>query len=135
MFNHKIDLRKKLPESLPRPKLTFAQRFSDSLTAFCGSWTFLVGFFVFLAAWMTMNTLLIIFKWDPYPFILLNLALSCLAAVQAPIILMSQNRTAERDHVKAERDYAINRRAEREIKNLQRDIDEMKEVLLKKKKK
>ena len=79
-----------------------------------------------------MNTLVIIYKWDPYPFILLNLALSCLAAVQAPIILMSQNRTAERDRIKAERDYMINRKAEREIKLLQGDIDEMKKMIRKK---
>lgn len=134
MFNHKIDLRKKLPEKLPKPRLTAGQRLSDKLTAFGGSWVFLAGFFIFLVVWMTINTLWIIYRWDPYPFILLNLALSCLAAVQAPIILMSQNRTAERDHVKAERDYTINRRAEREIKALQRDIDDIKEVLIKKKK-
>lgn len=134
MFNHKLDLRKKLPERLPKPRLTFGQRLSDKLTAFCGSWVFLTGFFVLLAIWMALNTLLIIYKWDPYPFILLNLALSCLAAVQAPVILMSQNRTIERDHIKAERDYVINRRAEREIKALQRDIDDIKDVLIKKRK-
>jgi len=133
MFNHhKIDISKKLPEKLPRPSLTATQRFTDKVTAFCGSGTFLIGFFIFLAIWMAANTLLIIYKWDPYPFILLNLALSCLAAVQAPIILMSQNRTAERDRIKAERDYMINRKAEREIKLLQGDIDEMKKILRKK---
>ena len=136
MFNHHyIDLKKRLPEKLPRPKLTFTQKVSDKLTTFCGSWVFLIGFFIFLFIWMAANTLLIISHWDPYPFILLNLALSCLAAVQAPIILMSQNRTAQRDHIKAERDYTINRKAEREIKALQRDINEMKNIIIKKRKK
>jgi len=132
MFNHKIDLKKKLPDKLPKPSLTATQRFTDKVTVFCGSGAFLIGFFIFLAIWMAANTLLIIYKWDPYPFILLNLALSCLAAVQAPIILMSQNRTAERDRIKAERDYMINRKAEREIKLLQGDIDEMKKMIRKK---
>ena len=66
---------------------------------------------------------------DPYPFILLNLVLSCLAAIQAPVILMSQNRQAERDRIKAERDYMVNRKAEREVENIQRELDEIKRLI------
>jgi len=68
-------------------------------------------------------------KWDPYPFILLNLTLSCIAAIQAPLILMSQNRTTERDRIKAERDYLVNRKAEREVEDMQRDLDEIKKMI------
>ena len=87
---------------------TFGQKASDKLTKWAGSWTFILSFFVFLALWMAANVLMWVKEWDPYPFILLNLVLSCLAAIQAPIILMSQNRTAQRDRLKAEFDYKIN---------------------------
>ena len=76
-----------------------------------------------------MNVVMIIRHWDPYPFILLNFVLSCLAAIQAPIILMSQNRTADRDRAKAERDYAVNRKAEKEIENIQKDLEEIKYLI------
>ena len=115
----------------PKPKLSFGQRAADRLTKFCGSWSFLIFLFVFIAIWMGLNLYAYFYSWDPYPFILLNFVLSCLAGVQAPIILMSQNRTSERDHNKAERDYAINRKAEREIENMQQDLDDIK-MLIKK---
>ena len=110
-----------------RPK-TFGQRSADWITKWAGSWYFILGFFVFLALWISINMLMWINQWDPYPFILLNLVLSCLAAIQAPIILMSQNRTAQRDRLKAEFDYRINKKAEREIR-------EIKNFLLNKRKK
>ena len=100
-----------------RPK-TSGQRAADWVTKWAGSWYFILGFFVFLIIWILINTLMWINKWDPYPFILLNLILSCLAAIQAPIILMSQNRTAQRDRLKAEFDYRINKKAEREIREI-----------------
>jgi uncharacterized membrane protein len=75
--------------------------------------------------------MILIGKWDPYPFILLNLFLSCLAAFQAPIILMSQNRTTERDRKRAEYDYAVNRKAEREIEDIQKDLEDIKKMILK----
>ena len=80
---------------------------------------------------MTLNILMVINRWDPYPFILLNLILSCLAAIQAPIILMSQNRAAEIDRQRSEMDYYVNRRAEKEIKILQRDILQLKAMISK----
>jgi len=100
-----------------RPK-TFGQRAADWITKWAGSWFFIFGFFIFLAIWISINVLMWINQWDPYPFILLNLILSCLAAVQAPIILMSQNRTTQRDRLKAEFDYRINKKAEKEIREI-----------------
>ena len=84
-----------------------------------------------MAVWMVMNFLMIKYKWDPYPFILLNFVLSTLAALQAPVILMSQNRQTERDRINAKYDYQVNRKAEREIQNVQKDLNHIK-VLIKK---
>ena len=112
---------------------TFGQRTADWLTKWAGSWTFIILFFAFLGVWMATNGYFILRfikqgVTDPYPFILLNLALSCLAAIQAPIILMSQNREVERDRQRARYDYAVNRKAEKEIR-------ELKELILKMRKK
>jgi uncharacterized membrane protein len=99
---------------------SFGQKASDSLSKWVGSWAFILSFFVFLGLWMTTNVYMWVQQWDPYPFILLNLVLSCLAAVQAPIILMSQNRAAQRDRIKSENDYHVNRKAEKEIQEIKR---------------
>ncbi|KRN89555.1 DUF1003 domain-containing protein [Ligilactobacillus ceti] len=105
-------------------KETFGQQVADHVAKFGGSWAFIIIFCVVLILWMTVNVVhLFGINFDPYPFILLNLFLSCVAAVQAPIIMMSQNRQAERDRIDAENDYAINVRAEKRIKKLQRKID------------
>jgi len=109
-----------------RTPKTFGQKAADGLTKWAGSWTFIISLFVFLGIWITLNMYFLVKYqagevFDPYPFILLNLILSCLAAVQAPIILMSQNRQGQKDRIKAEFDYMINKKAEqeiREIKNL-----------------
>ncbi len=99
---------------------TFGQKAADKLTEIAGSWTFIILFLVFLVAWIFVNAYWIVFgrTWDPYPFILLNLLLSCLAAIQAPIILMSQNREAQKDRIRSEYDYAVNRKAEKEIQEI-----------------
>ena len=112
---------------------TFGQKASDNLTKWAGSWIFIILFFVFLGIWMSTNGYFLLRYIggnlsDPYPFILLNLALSCLAAIQAPIILMSQNRQTQRDRLKAEFDYKINIKAEKEIR-------EIKDLLLAKERK
>jgi len=99
-------------------KLTFGQRAADNLAKWAGSWTFIISFFIFLGLWMMANIYAWIQQWDPYPFILLNLTLSCLAAIQAPVILMSQNREVQRDRQRAEYDYAVNRKAERQIEKI-----------------
>lgn len=93
----------------------FNERAADNLAKYAGSWTFIIGFLIFLVIWMAVNVYAWLNVWDPYPFILLNLVLSCVAALQAPIILMSQNRQAQKDRHKIEYDYRVNRRAEKEI--------------------
>jgi len=97
---------------------TFGQKAADFIAKWAGSWTFILGFFVFLGLWMATNIYAWMNQWDPYPFILLNLVLSTLAAVQAPVILMSQNREAQRDRIRAEYDYAVNRKAEKMIEEI-----------------
>jgi uncharacterized membrane protein len=106
--------------------LTLGQKLADRIATFGGSWTFIIAFFSFILTWMLVNLWLLTTRpFDPYPFILLNLILSCLAAIQAPIIMMSQNRQEQKDRVRAEHDYKINLRAELEIKLLSEKIDHM----------
>lgn len=112
-------------------KITFGQRAADVLTKWAGSWTFLVILTLCIALWIALNVLGYLNGWDPFPFILLNLMLSFMAAYQAPVILMSQNRMAERDRAKAEQDLAIDRKAEREIQDIQKDLEEIKTLLRK----
>lgn len=107
----------------PRTQTTTGQKAADFLTKWAGSWAFIIFFMVVLILWMLANVYAWINTWDPYPFILLNLVLSCLAALQAPIILMSQNRAAERDRQRAEYDYAVNRKAEREIQEMRKQLN------------
>lgn len=105
---------------------TFGERVSDKIAAFGGSWTFIIAFFTFILIWILINIVLIISKpFDPYPFILLNLILSCLAAIQAPIIMMSQNRQEMKDRLRSEHDYKINLKAELEIRLLNEKIDHL----------
>ena len=104
--------------------LTVGQKLADKIADFGGSWTFIVLFFLFIIIWMAVNIWLLATKpFDPYPFILLNLILSCLAAIQAPIIMMSQNRQEEKDRQRGEHDYKTNLKAELEIKLLGEKID------------
>lgn len=104
-------------------RLTLGQRSADAIAKWAGSWTFIISFFIFLGLWMLTNIYAWVNQWDPYPFILLNLVLSTLAAVQAPVILMSQNRAAQRDRQRSEYDYAVNRKAERGIQELQKQLN------------
>jgi len=115
-----------------RERLTFGQRVSDGLAKFAGSWTFIIIFAVILAGWIALNAWLLAAKaFDPYPFILLNLVLSTLAAIQAPVILMSQNRQEARDRLRADLDYEINVRAEDEIASVHAKLDALTEALKK----
>ena len=105
---------------------TFGQRVSDHIATFGGSWTFILSFFAFLVVWMAINVAIGLTQaFDPYPFILLNLVLSCLAAIQAPIIIMSQKRQEARDRLRAENDYRVNLKAELEIRHLHEKIDHL----------
>lgn len=105
-------------------KLTTGQKLADKIALFGGSWAFIITFFSFILIWMIINIWILATKpFDPFPFILLNLILSCLAAIQAPIIMMSQNRQEQKDRIRAEHDYKINLKAELEIKLLSEKMD------------
>lgn len=104
---------------------TFGQRLADKVASFGGSWTFLIIFAGILMAWVALNLLMATKAFDPYPYILLNLFLSMLASIQAPIIMMSQNRQSAKDRVQATHDYEVNLKAEIEIMALHDKLDEM----------
>lgn len=105
-------------------RLTFGERLADRVARFGGSWAFILSFSAFLVVWMAINSFALLRRpFDPYPFILLNLILSSLAAVQAPIIMMSQNRQEAKDRLRAEHDYRVNLKAELEIRLLSERID------------
>ncbi len=106
--------------------ITTGQRLADNVARFGGSWRFIILFGLFLAIWIMINALLLSNKgFDPYPFILLNLMLSCLAAIQAPLIMMSQNRQEEKDRQRAKKDYMINLKLEMEIRLLHEKLDHL----------
>ena len=116
----------------PRHRLTLGQRASDSATAFFGSWHFLVALSIIIALWIMINSVAIWKGWDLYPFILLNFCVSLLTVFQATIIMMSQERMTQRDRIQSKYDYAINRKAEREISQVQKDLSEIRNILKKK---
>jgi uncharacterized membrane protein len=106
--------------------LTRWERVADRLAEFGGSWAFITLFLVLIAIWIALNSIFLVkHRFDPYPFIFLNLLLSCIAAIQAPIIMMSQNRQAARDQQKALQDYQVNLKAELEIRELHNKIDKL----------
>jgi uncharacterized membrane protein len=111
-------------------KLSRGQRVADGLAKVMGSWTFIIVQSVLLACWITVNVLAIVQRWDPYPFILLNLALSFQAAYAAPIIMMSQNRQAAKDRLMAEQDYVVNVKAEEELKAIMIHLEQQDEVMI-----
>ncbi len=107
-------------------KLTIGQRVADKVASFGGSWTFIILFVAFLLVWIAANIFILANKgFDPYPFILLNLILSCVAALQAPVIMMSQNRQGEKDREKAQNDYMVNLKSELEIRMLHEKLDHL----------
>jgi uncharacterized membrane protein len=113
-------------EESPEAELSLGEKLADQIATFGGSWTFISIFFAFILIWMAINIWFLSGgAFDPYPFILLNLILSCLAAIQAPIIMMSQNRQEQKDRQRAEHDYKINLKAELEIKLLSEKIDHL----------
>jgi uncharacterized membrane protein len=111
------------PNELIEEQATFGDHVADDVARFGGSWTFIILFAIVLAAYATINVYLRNQAWDPYPFILLNLFLSMLAAVQAPVIMMSQNRQDAKDRLRGELDFAVNRRAASEIQGLARKLN------------
>ena len=124
-------LRRRHRESIRSPHakgLTLGQRIADTVAATMGSWTFIIIQSVILAIWIVLNVTAYVQQWDPYPFILLNLALSFQAAYAAPFIMMSQNRQQDIDRKSAEHDYQINIKAELEIELLHQKIDQLREA-------
>ena len=111
------------PNEIIEEEATFGERVADVVAGFGGSWTFIITFFIALAIYSTLNVALGRRGWDPYPFILLNLFLSMLAALQAPVIMMSQNRQDTKDRLRGELDFAVNRRAEAEVQALARKLN------------
>jgi uncharacterized membrane protein len=108
----------------PSETISKGQSISDKVANFGGSWKFIIMFLIVLALWIILNVLAMgPFKFDPYPFILMNLILSCIAALQAPVIMMSQNRKEEKDRKRAENDYLVNMKAEMEIRSLHQKMD------------
>ena len=132
-FIHRILERRHVSRNLNAEfdkQLTFGQRLADAVARFGGSWTFILIFAVLLLSWIVLNSVILAKRnaaFDPYPYILLNLFLSMLAAIQAPIIMMSQNRQAARDRLDAAHDYEVNLKAEMEIESLHQKLDELRE--------
>jgi uncharacterized membrane protein len=120
-------LRADCEQEMPSERLTVGQKVADRVAATMGSWSFIVVQSVLLFFWVILNVTAYVQRWDPYPFILLNLALSFQAAYAAPFIMMSQNRQQDIDRKKAENDYQINIKAELEIEQLHQKIDELRE--------
>lgn len=104
-------------------KLSFGQRASDAVAKFAGSWAFIFSFIAIMVLWMLLNILMADKAFDAYPFILLNLVLSCIAAVQAPLIMMSQNRQEAKDRERAENDYKVNLKSELIVDDLHKKLD------------
>ena len=110
--------------------LTAGERIADRFAEIMGSWTFIIIQSLILCGWIAFNVVAFLRHWDPYPFILLNLALSFQAAYAAPIIMMSQNRQADKDRLMAEHDYQINTKAEEEVKSIMQHLEQQDEVMI-----
>ncbi|QQR86936.1 MAG: DUF1003 domain-containing protein [Flavobacteriales bacterium] len=123
-MNEERSLAARIAEEGREDRRGLGERLADQVASFGGSWTFILSFLGILVVWIILNAIFLHEKgFDPYPFILLNLVLSCIAALQAPVIMMSQNRKEAKDRLRAENDYLINLRAELEIRSLHRKLD------------
>ena len=129
-FEHRHPPIKNVNEAFEK-QLTLGQRTSDRVANIVGSWPFIIVQSLFLVVWIILNVAAVIHHWDPYPFILMNLVLSMQAAYTAPIIMMSQNRQAERDRLEAHNDYIINKKAEEEIRAVMDHLETNTEMLMK----
>ena len=120
---HRLIMTELTENSDSEEKVSFGQKASDAVAKFAGSWAFIFSFIAVMVIWMVLNIVLAQRAFDAYPFILLNLVLSCIAAVQAPLIMMSQNRQEAKDRKRAENDYRINLKSELIIDDLHRKLD------------
>jgi len=118
-----------------KEKPSFGQRAADALASFAGSWTFIISFTVVLILWIAFNAVFASKAFDPYPYILLNLVLSCIASIQAPLIMMSQKRQDDRDRRRSENDYKVNLKCEILLKNIHHKLDYISEYIYDKQKK
>lgn len=117
-----------LPQ-MPKEKLTLGQRAADHVTTIAGSWSFIIIVLAYIGIWILLNLLAWQYRWDPWPFIILNLTLSCLAALQAPVILMSTNRAAERDRMSQRYDYLVDRKTNRDVAQILKEVESIKRKL------
>jgi uncharacterized membrane protein len=123
---HESDLLAKNPVLAYAEKLSYGDRIADKVAQFGGSWRFIIAFFVILVFWIAANGFILMNRaFDPYPFILMNLILSCIAALQAPIIMMSQNRQEAKDRIRSENDYMVNLKSEIEVRTLHEKVDHL----------
>ncbi|HCT30792.1 MAG TPA: hypothetical protein DIW31_08665 [Bacteroidales bacterium] len=123
---HDSEFLAKNPTTTYSEKTSFGDRIADKVAKFGGSWNFIITFFIILLLWIILNGFVLLNQaFDPYPFILMNLILSCIAAIQAPIIMMSQNRQESKDRIRSENDYQINLKAEIEIRTLHEKVDHL----------
>lgn len=113
------------PADAAKKSNTFGQNASDAIAKFVGSWYFIIGFLIVLGSWISVNIILVSAAFDPFPFILLNLVLSCVAAIQAPLIMMSQNRQEQKDRQRAENDYKVNLKSEIIMQDLHMKMDQI----------
>lgn len=113
------------PRDKQKSEYSFGDRAADKIAKFAGSWTFIIIFIIVLISWMIINNKMDDKAFDPYPFILLNLVLSCVAAIQAPLIMMSQNRQEEKDRQRAEDDYIVNLKTEIIIRDIHKKLDQL----------
>lgn len=123
----KHELISEYTEGESNEKWSFGEKMADKIASFGGSWTFLISFGIFLFIWIILNSIIMFtyHPFDPYPFIFLNLLLSCLAAIQAPVIMMSQNRQEAKDRIRSQHDYKVNLKAELEIRQIHEKLDHL----------
>ena len=127
----KIENLNNLNHFLRYSKLTLGQKWADKVTKFVGSWLFIIIYLVFFSLWISANTFWLVNQeiFDPYPFVFLNLVLAGITGIQAPIILMSQNRAEDRDRIELGRDYNISKKSEREIESIQKELKSIKMLI------
>lgn len=122
-------MQKELYHPINRHKWSLGQRIADRFTKLAGSWAFIFILFVLLILWLSINAFELLYNFDPYPFVFLNLVLGIISVILAPMILMSQNRESQRDRERAEYDYLINKKAEKEIQELKKQLDRIEKRL------
>lgn len=122
-------MQKEAKHPVNKHKWSLAQKIADKLSSFAGSWEFIFFLIIFILIWTSINIYEILKKFDPYPFVFLNLILAIITSILAPVILMSQNREAQRDRIRAEYDYELNKKAEREIEQIKKQLDRIERKL------